>query len=136
MRAQTKNVKGLSYSLEALMAISIVTVALILAFSGVAPPQRTGLEAAKDDAFSCLRGLDAEGRLREDTMRMATTNLTDSLKGCIRGPFNHTVQICKQSGCTSISLDRTTDVVAARYYSAGFNATDPAAVIVYIWAVL
>lgn len=127
--------KGLSYTLEAIIAVFIVVVSMIVVFGGLPVPQRPGLTFAEENAFSCVRGLDAEGRLRADAVAKNATNVTNNLRGCIRGSFNYTVQICKDT-CTSLALERETDVVSTRYYVAGSTNADPAVVIVYLWAVL
>lgn len=127
--------KGISYSLEALIAISIVVTSLIFVFSGLAAPQRAGLAFAEENAFSCLRSLDAEGKLRPDASASNTNNINNNVRGCVRGSFNHTTQVCKGT-CTSVTIDRDKDTVSAKYYLAGYNSTDPAVVIVYLWSSL
>ncbi|MBI4017341.1 MAG: hypothetical protein HY366_00135 [Candidatus Aenigmarchaeota archaeon] len=129
------NKKGMSYSLEALIAITIVLVALVTVFNQLPPPQRQGLSFAEKNGLTCLRSLDQEGRLRADAVTQNTSSIRQNLVGCIRGTFNHTVQVCKNT-CTAPALDRDQDVVSAKYYVAGANATDPTLVILYIWSSL
>lgn len=127
--------RGLSYTLEGVIALSIVTLTIITVFTGFSAPQEQGLGTAADNGYSCLQGLDRENILREDAVNKDADSIRSKLNPCIRGAFNHTVQVCRGS-CTTVDLDRDRDITSAKYYVAGHNGTQPALVIAYIWSII
>ncbi|QQG40292.1 MAG: hypothetical protein HYS81_02690 [Candidatus Aenigmatarchaeota archaeon] len=127
--------KGLTYTLEAVIALSLVAVSMIAVFNGLTVPQGAQLRFGEENAFSCLKSLDSDGKLRADAVARNAGAISNNLIGCIRGSFNHTVQVC-QGTCTSVTLDRDEDVASVEYYIAGHNTTNPTLVVVYAWSSL
>lgn len=88
--------KGISFTLEAIIAGFIIVSSLLFLFRPLA--METYDVGVSDRGYNCLKYLDESGLLREDAMDDNYTNMENNLQDCMAG-LNYTVQICRVS-CT------------------------------------
>jgi len=121
--------KGVSFTLEAVMAATIIIVALLFFFKPQVPQDY--FPDLQERGYSCLKSLDDEGNLREYAISNDVSTIENKLADCLT-PFNYTIQICR-SACTSTNLPESKDIIISKYYIAGKEAIDPLYVKLNLW---
>jgi len=122
--------KGFSFTLEAVIAATIIIVSLLFFFKPQAP-QENYMYDVQEKEYYCLKSLDDSGKLRGCVMDNDITTIEDDLVDCL-APFNYTVQICRDT-CTSATLPQDKGVIISRYYIAGDDRIDPLYVKLSVW---
>jgi hypothetical protein len=121
--------KGISFTLEAIIAGFIIVSSLLFLFRPLA--METYDVGVADRGYNCLKYLDESGLLREDAMDDNYTNLENNLQDCMAG-MNYTVQICRGT-CTAASIPENQTTIVANYFIAGDVDSDPLKVKLSMW---
>jgi len=122
--------KGVSFTLEAVIAATIIITALLFFFKPQVP-QENYLTDVQEKGYYCLKSLDDDRNLREYAIANDVATIENNLMDCLT-PFNYTVQICR-STCTSTTLPENKDIIISKYYIAGKDAMDPLYVKLNMW---
>lgn len=106
------------YSLEALLAVSMIFIAM--SFAMRAPPEKPDLETSvmKIQAFNALEYLDNRGDLRQYLLSGNFTRLNSELKAILPGAVQFDADYCTTS-CSDAAVPKNQTVVVVDYYIAG-----------------
>lgn len=121
--------KGISFTLEAIIAGFIIVSSLLFLFRPLA--METYDVGVSDRGYNCLKYLDESGLLRGNAMDDNYTNMENNLQDCMAG-LNYTVQICR-STCTAASIPENQTIIVSNYFIAGDVDSDPLKVKLSMW---
>ena len=112
--------KGYIYTLEVLIAVSIILVSLVFIFrsSPVKPELETSL--IKTQGADALSFLDSKGTLRKLVYADNETEIETQLKTYLPKNIGFEVQVCT-SPCSAVNVPVNETVVAVNYYVSGYR---------------
>jgi len=122
--------KGVSFTLEAVIAGTIIIASLLFFFKPQVP-QESYTYIVQERGYYCLKSLDDENRLRQYATNDDATTIENNLVDCLT-PLNYTVQICRNT-CTSTTLPENKEIIVSKYYIAGDDAIDPLYIKLNMW---
>lgn len=122
--------KGMSFTLEAVIAGLIIVTALLFFFRASGPDEIYTM-GMSERGYNCLKYVDDSGILRGNATSDNYTNIETGLQDCLAG-LNYTVQICRYV-CTSASIEENVTVVVSDYFIAGDVEPDPLYVKLSMW---
>ncbi len=121
--------KGMSFTLEAVIAGLLVVTALLFFFR--APADDTYSIGVSERGYYCLKSLDENAVLRPMALGDDSSGIEAGLSECLAG-MNYTVQVCRAS-CTPASLPENRTVIVSSYFIAGDVNPDPLKVKLSMW---
>ncbi len=124
--------KGQMHMIEAIIAISMILIFLMILSAKLNPSEDTGIE--QSTAFKALSSLDRQGVLRSYAINEDYAGLDAEADSVIPSEFSHAIRFCYSGErCVGGALpDR--NIYTATYVIAG-NETNfkPAQVLLHIW---
>ena len=125
--------KGYVYTLEVLLAVSIVFLTMVFAFKVPEFSSDATVPSLKDAGEEALRTLDERGTLRSILLGNDEQALYGNLSALLPTNAAFAAAICTP-GCAEPPLPEKRTVVVVRYYIAGDNEhSDPAAARIWLW---
>ncbi len=123
--------KGVAYSLEALVAVTIVILTLVTLFSdpgAIAPPSEI-----KQTADEALISLDESGLIRYYVSQNDSTGLNNEIDDIMPVIVNTEAVICDPN-CPSVDLPEERNIFISFYYLSGYPGEyDPVEIVLYSW---
>ncbi len=113
--------RGYVYTLEVMLAISIIFVTLIFIFSSSPEQPETNLVIMKQSGYDALYYLDMTGELRDAVNRGAVSEIDSNLTDLLPKNIKFDTNICTTS-CNSTELPANRTVVAVDYYISGYRS--------------
>ena len=124
--------KGYIYTLEVLLAISMIFVTMTSIFRSAPPATGAALSLMKQQGANALAYMDAKGALRNITFNGNEIALKNNLTPLLSGVGFDAV-ICEDN-CTAIRGMPEKDIVSVSYYVSGYaNAYKRKKVILWLW---
>lgn len=125
--------KGYLYTLEMLIAASIVFGSLVMVFSSPVDKPQLEINTIQQNCFEALKYLDEKGDLRKYAIQGNESALESDLSGILLKSIGFRARIC-QSFCQASGIPSNETVVTVDYYISGyrqnFNATK---IRLYVW---
>lgn len=125
--------KGYLYTLEVLIALSIIFGAILFVYKS--PPPKTDAEivAIKQGGFEALRHLSERGVLGKYAYEGNETQIEYELESILEKSIGFEISICSDS-CDQSGIPLNQTVVAVDYYTAGYRKNfSPMTVRLYLW---
>ena len=120
--------KGVIFTLEAVIAGTILITFLVFIVSNFSPPPQEGDLTIR--AYEILEGLDNQGILRNYTVNQDFDGLNSQVKFF---SANHSIQICDLSGSCVGTIPNASDIFTGTYIIAGNESYNPFYVKLYLW---
>ena len=117
---QKKGLKGYVYTLEVMLAVSLIFVTLILVFSSSPEEAETSLGIMKQNGYDALFYLDMTGDLRNAVSRGAVSEIDANLTDILPKNLKFDTNICTTS-CNSTELPANSTIVTVDYYISGYR---------------
>ena len=114
--------KGYVYSLEMLIAVSIILVALVLIFREGPKEQQIEVSLLKRYAWESLEYLNYNGSLREYAFNDDEGSLENALANILPQNVLFELDICKLQ-CDDTNVPKNETVVTVDYYVSGYRNT-------------
>lgn len=125
--------KGYLYTLEVLVAISLVFGALFFIYRSPPPKPDFQTSLIKQGGFEAIRYLDERGDLRKYVNQSNETAVEDALESILPKSVGFEVSICGLS-CDTEGIPSNRTTIAVDYYVSGYrNIFDPKRVRIYLW---
>jgi len=127
-------VKGMIYTLEAVMAAVLILGTLITVYSF--SKQEAGFDAAtiRESGYSCIRSLDGRGILRYYALANDSAGIRSYLKSCLPRSLNFSMQFCA-SCAPDVPGNKT--IVSVNYMIAGEAALfQPSNANLFLWSIV
>ncbi|MBI4174192.1 MAG: hypothetical protein HY517_00980 [Candidatus Aenigmarchaeota archaeon] len=105
-----------------MLAISIITVTLVLVFSSTPEQAETSLVIMKQNGYDALFYLDQNGDLRDAVSRGAVSEIDNNLTDILPKNQKFDTNICTTS-CNSTEIPANSTIVAVDYYISGYRGT-------------
>ncbi len=112
--------KGYLYTLEVLIAISIIFVSMVMLFRYAPTQPDLGVSILKQQGFEALGYMDDKGTLRELVLMNNETAIEEELNLILLKAVNFETDICSLS-CNKTSVPANKTVVAVDYYVSGYK---------------
>src|SRR3989338_957537 len=112
--------KGYVYTLEVMLAVSMILVTLIVIFSSSPEQPETGLVIMKQNGYDALFYLDKTDELRYAVSRGAISEIDRNLTILLPSNIAFDSNICATS-CNSTELPANATVVTADYYISSYR---------------
>jgi hypothetical protein len=125
--------KGFLYTIEVLIAVSIVFIPIVLIFSTL--PVKPTLETSimKTQGFDALDYLNTKGDLRKMMIEKNETGIEQSLRSLLPGNVRFETEICYKD-CPRTNVPDNVTVVVFDYYLSGFrDYYNPEKVRMWMW---
>src|SRR3989338_153916 len=119
-RLQKKGSKGYVYTLEVMLAVSLIFVTLILVFSSSPEEPETNLAIMKQNGYDALFYLDMTGDLRNAVARGAVSEIDANLTDILPKNVKFDTNVCTTS-CNSTEIPSNSTVVTVDYYISGYR---------------
>lgn len=115
-----RGTKGFIYTLEVLIAISIIMVSIVLVFRY--PPEKPdfGTSTMKLQAFDSLEYLDNKGDLKNLVFQNNETEIEKRMRDILLQEMLFEMEICDFS-CSEANVPVNETVIAINYYVAGYK---------------
>jgi hypothetical protein len=119
-KSHRSRAKGYIYTLEVLIAVSIILVSLVFIFRS--SPAKPELETSliKTQGADALSFLDSKGTLRKLVYDDNETEIETQLKTYLPKNIGFEVQVCT-SPCSAVNVPVNETVVAVNYYISGYK---------------
>ena len=114
--------KGYIYTLEVLMAISIIFVSMVSVFRIAPTKPETEISIIKQSGFDALFYLDQKGILREMVVSDNEIGIENQLLSVLPENVQFETDICSTS-CDMTNLPRNETIIAVDYYLGGYRET-------------
>ena len=125
--------KGYLYTLEVLIALSIIFGAVLFVYRSPPPKPESESLFIKQSGFDALKYLDEKGVLRMYAYQNNESALENDLSSCLVKSIGFEAAFCYDS-CDSIGVPENQTVVAVDYYISGYrSASDAKKVRLYLW---
>jgi hypothetical protein len=125
--------KGYLYTLEVLIAVSIVFGAVFLVYRSPPPKPDAQIAMIKQQGFESLRYLDDQGLLRKYVNESNETAIKNSLQNSLTKNIGFEIAICTTS-CDTIGVPDNQTIILVDYYISGYrNSFDPKKIRLYLW---
>jgi hypothetical protein len=112
--------KGYIYTLEVLIAISIILISMVSVFRTAPAKSETELSIIKQSGFDALLYLDQKGILRGMVMEGDEAGLENQLKNIFPKNVQFETDICRTS-CYMTNLPENETIIAVDYYIGGYK---------------
>ena len=125
--------KGYLYTLEVLIAVSIVFAAVFFVYRS--PPQKPDAELVviKQSGFDALKYLDGKGDLGMYASQNNETAIETAVSSIIPRSIGIEAKICYDT-CSQAGIPMNQTVIAVDYYVSGYRSTyDAKKVRLYLW---
>lgn len=125
--------KGMMYTLEAVIAAVLILAALITVYSF--SKQEAGFDAAtiKENGYSCIRDLDGRGVLRYYALSNDSAGIRSYFQSCLPRSLNFSMQFCADCA-PDVPGNRT--IVSVNYIIAGEAALfQPTNANLFLWSI-
>lgn len=126
--------KGMMYTLEAVIAAVLILATLITVYSF--PKQEAGFDAAtiKESGYSCIKNLDGRGVLRYYALSNDSVGIRSYFQGCLPRSLNFSMQFC--AAC-ALDVPGNKTIVSVNYVIAGEAALfQPTNANLFLWPVV
>lgn len=107
--------KGYVYTIEVLIALTIIFLAIIFVFRFTQPPLQGEIPIIKRYGFEALEYLDQQDDLRKWVNGYEEDNLESALEGILPANVKFEAEICKNT-CISANVPNSVNVVTVDYY--------------------
>lgn len=114
--------KGYVYTLEVMLAISIIFVTLIFVFSSIPEKAETNLAIMKQNGYDALFYIDQTDDLRNAVSRGTVSEIDANLTAILPKNIKFDTNICTTS-CNSTEIPANSTIVAVDYYISGYRGT-------------
>ena len=114
--------KGYIYTLEVLVAVSIILITLVLVFGTTPEEAETDLPVIKQTGYDALFYLDKSDDLRKIVTTEGIKQLNKNLTDLIPKNIKFDVTICTTT-CTGNGLPPNKPVIVVDYYVSGYRET-------------
>lgn len=114
--------KGYIYTLEVLIAISIIFISMVSIFRISPTKPETEISIIKQSGFDALFYLDQRGILRDMVLGDNETGIEEQLKSILPENIQFETDICTMS-CDTTNLPINETIIAVDYYTAGYMET-------------
>lgn len=122
--------KGYIQTLEAVIAAIIILSALVYIFSLRATIPENSLYP---NAYSCLKSLDDNGKLRYYAYNSLEDSLRNELRNCLPPLAEFNVRICKTNDC-SYEVPQNKTVALTSYLISGDVEFQPNLINLWVWS--
>lgn len=112
--------KGYIYTLEVLVAVSIILITVVLVFNANPEEADTSLPIIKQNAYDALFYLDKSDDLRKIVATEGITQLERNLTALLPSNIMFDAIICTTT-CTSLSLPTNRSIITVDYYIGGYR---------------
>ena len=116
------SMKGYIYTLEVLIAISIIFISMVSLFRIAPAKPETEISIIKQSGFDALFYLDQSGILREMVLGNNETEIENNLKNILPENIQFETEICRTS-CDTTNLPINKTIIAVDYYIGGYKET-------------
>ena len=113
--------KGYVYSVEMLVAISIILVALIFTFQETPKEQEIEVGLLKRYSLEALDYLNYNRSLREFIAEDNETIIEDNLRAALPANFKYEIDVCSLQ-CDDSNVPKNKTVVVVDYYISGYRS--------------
>ena len=114
--------KGYIYTLEVLIAISIIFISMVSVFRIAPTKPETEISIIKQNGFDALFYLDQEGLLSEMVAKDNETGIENHLKTILPENVRFEIDICSVE-CDVLNLPVKETIMAVDYYIGGYRET-------------
>lgn len=111
---------GYLYSIEVLMAVSAIFLALFFLYRSPPPAPDIELAVVKQQGFYTLEYMSSYGLLEKYMADGSETAIERELSGILSQNINFETEICRQS-CDQTNVPANTTVVAVDYYVSSYK---------------
>ncbi len=113
--------KGYIYTIEVLLALSLVLVMIVFIFSSTPEQPETSLVVIKQTGYDALHYLDQTGMLRDAVSREAYGEIAANVTEMMPNSIKSDVAICTATFCESFKIPVNRTIVAVDYYVSGYE---------------
>jgi hypothetical protein len=125
--------KGYLYTLEMLIAVSIIFGSVIMVFSSPVDKPQVELNTIQQSCFGALKYLDEKGDLRKYASQGNESALESSLDSILAKSIGFRSKIC-QSSCYAPETPANETVIVIEYYISGYRQSYNATKVrLYAW---
>lgn len=121
--------KGLIYTLEAILGAIIILVGITLIFTG----QQQKKQGLSEVSYFCLNYLDQNNSLRHYAMNNMLTELNSSLRSCLPATADFRFKVCTSSDCRDSTVPYNKTVYLSSYLVAGENTFNREIINLWVW---
>ena len=114
--------KGYIYTLEVLIAISIILVSMVSVFRIAPTKPETEISIIKQSGFDALFYLDQKGILREMVVSDDEIGIENQLLSILPENIEFEIDVCS-TNCDMIDLPRNETIMAVYYHIGGYRET-------------
>jgi hypothetical protein len=114
--------KGYIYTLEVLIAISIIVISMVSVFKTAPTRPETEISIIKQNSFDALYYLDQEGSLKKMVLEDNETGIEDALKDLLSENIRFELDICSTE-CELLNLPQKETIVVVDYYVSSYKET-------------
>ena len=112
--------KGYTYTLEVLIAVSVIIVSITFLFKTPLQKPELELSTIKRQGFEALKYLDESDQLRNSTLNKNETELENALRGLLVSEYD--VDICDPNAtCLGTSIPKNQTIIIIDYYISGYK---------------
>ncbi len=112
--------RGFVYTLEVLIAVSIILVSLVFLFRSPPPKPALDTSVIKTQGMNALMFIDAKGTLRKNVFYDNETQIETELKLYLSKNIGFETELCALR-CSAANLPSNETVIAIDYYISGYN---------------
>lgn len=126
--------KGLSYTLEAMIAALLVLSTLVSVYSFSRQEEGFDAAAIRDSGYSCIKYADSRGLLRHYALLNDSAGIRNHFQACLPSSLNFSISFC--AACApDVPGNRT--IVSLNYIVAGEGATfQPTNANLFLWSMV
>ncbi len=108
--------KGLAYTLEAMIAALLILSALVTVYAYSSPKENFDAATIRDKGYFCIKYLDSGGLLRNYALQNDTAGIRSYMRDCLPRSLNFSVSFCPACA-PDVPGNRT--IVSVNYIVAG-----------------
>lgn len=127
------NRKGYLYTLEVLVAVSIMLTTIVFLFRSLPQKPEIELSLIRKQGFEALEYLDNKGDLKNLTFGGNESVIESSLRSILEKNIELEIEICKIT-CEELNIPSRETIVLINYYISGYRDTyDAKKLQLYLW---
>ncbi len=126
--------KGLTYTLEAMIAAFLILSALVTVYAYSSPKESFDAATIRDKGFFCIKYMDSIGLLRNYALQNNTAGIRSYVRDCLPRTLNFSVSFCPACA-PDVPGNRT--IVSVNYILAGEDARlQPTSANLFLWSIV